>query len=507
MILSNTSIRNYLYISIFLKILNKFVILPSQFYLFMKVLNKQEYLSKIPSVDEILNRVETKNLFQKFPRCMIVKAIQLLLAEKRRAFLSIQDGARSLLEFDSDVMPLQVEAKLEEMQLPSLRRVINATGIVVHTNLGRAPLAEEAIKRVTEVARHYSNLEFDIASGTRGSRYAHVIDILAKLTQTKAAFVVNNNAAAVFLCLNTLAKDREVIISRGELIEIGGSFRIPEVMAQSGAKLVEVGTTNRTYLRDYRNAINENTALLLKVHPSNYKVVGFTSEVGLPDLRKLGNEFQLPVMLDMGSGNLVEPLSLGLQDEPLVQHAVKEGADLITFSGDKLLGGPQAGIIIGKRNYITSIAKNPLTRALRVDKLTLAALEATLKIYYLEPEHVSKIPVLGMLSTSEVTLRKRARSIAKKLKKYCFAIEVNIMKEVSKVGGGAYPLQELPTWVVSLKPQTMTAPALEERLRKCTPPIIARISKDQVLLDMRTLFPEEISMVTDSITAIYQSQA
>lgn len=472
----------------------------------MNAIKKQQYLRKIPSVDDILRRAEIQGLSQRFPRSLVVKAVQMLLTEKRELFLSRENWAQFLHKLDNDITLTQVEAKLSEMLQPSLRRVINATGIVVHTNLGRAPLAEEAINFMVEVAGRYSNLELDILKGTRGSRNSHVVELLKHLTMAQDAMVVNNNAAAVLICLHTLAKGKEVIISRGELIEIGGSFRIPEVMEQSGATIREVGTTNRTHLEDYRDAINENTAMLLKVHPSNYKIVGFTSEIALENLMKLGAEFQVPVMLDMGSGNLIEPSRLGLRGEPVVSQVVSSGADITTFSGDKLLGGTQAGIIIGKSTYISRIAKNPLARALRVDKLTLAALEATLRIYYLKPEHFKKIPVLGMLTMPEATLRSRAQSIVKKLKRYSSTITVEAARDVSKVGGGAYPLHELPTWVVTIGPHNMTAQAFEAILRRSTPPVITRINRDRILLDMRTLFPEEVAMVVEIISKALKSR-
>ena len=347
----------------------------------MKPLSKQDYLRKIPSVDELLRAPDIQELCARFPRAAVTSAVQRVLAETRRTLLALADEAPG----DGDVflqdIQQQVIAHVQKTGRPSLQRVINATGVVIHTNLGRAPLAEHALRLVAETASRYSNLEFDLEQGERGSRYVHVREILQQITGAQDAFVVNNNAAAVLLCLSTLARGREVIISRGELIEIGGSFRIPEVMEQSGAQLREVGTTNRTHLSDYRQAITEHTALILKVHPSNYQLVGFTADVSLRDLKQLGTEFHLPVMFDMGSGNLVPPQQFGLQDEPTVQEAVNQGADIITFSGDKLVGGPQAGIILGETGVITAIARNPLTRALRIDKLTLAALEATLRLY------------------------------------------------------------------------------------------------------------------------------
>ncbi len=472
----------------------------------MKTPKQHEHLRKIPSVDEILRKPEIQKLSERAPRPAIVRAVQMVLAEKRRDLLSAADDAHAGEKDSSPGVTLsQVEAKLQEIIRPSLRRVINATGIVVHTNLGRAPLADEAIACVVEAARRYSNLEFDINRGERGSRYTHVRELLQELSGAQSAFVVNNNAAAVLLCLSTLARGRDVIISRGELIEIGGSFRMPEVMEQSGARLREVGATNRTHLRDYRDAITEQTALILKVHTSNYKIVGFTAEVELRELKKLGDEFHIPVMYDMGSGNLVQSEIPGLQEEPTVQDALRQGIDIVTFSGDKLVGGPQAGIILGSSEYLAAIAKNSLTRALRIDKLTLAALEATLRIYYLDPDYCTTIPVLRMLSVSAAVLKKRAQALVRKLKKHALPLTVSAMQDVSKIGGGAYPAQELPTWVVSLEPQGMSSRELEQKLRTGTPSVIARISRERVLLDMRTLFPEEADMVANALIALFNT--
>ena len=473
----------------------------------MKKLDKQGYLRKIPSVNEILGTPEIQQAGKHVHRSAVIRVVQTLLAEKRKNILAMAEEVLEGDELSMQVIQQQVIDRLQKTGTPSLTRVINATGVVIHTNLGRAPLAEEAIQRMVDISRRYNNLEFDIARGERGARYIHVRKILQDLSGAEDAFVVNNNAAAVLLCLSTLARGKEVIISRGELIEIGGSFRIPEIMEQSGARLREVGTTNRTHLKDYRTAVNEHTALILKVHPSNYKIVGFTSDVSLSELRELGAELHIPVMFDMGSGNLVPAESSGMQGEPTVQDALHEGVDIITFSGDKLVGGPQAGIILGKREYIKLIARNPLTRALRIDKLTLAALEETLRIYYLDPDYRNRIPVLQMLSVAETTLKRRAQAMARELKKRRLPLEVSAMKDSSKIGGGAYPVQNLPTWVVSLMPQTMTSQDLESSLRACSPPIISRISKERVILDMRTLFPEEAGLITGSISALLSQRS
>ncbi len=473
----------------------------------MKPLTRQDFLRKIPSVDELLRTPEIKELCTRFPRAAVISAVQRALAETRRTLLSLADSAAAEGGVSLTAIQRAVTAHLQKINIPSLRRVINATGVVVHTNLGRAPLAENALRLLTETASRYNNLEFDLEKGERGSRITHVRELLRQITGAPDAFVVNNNAAAVLLCLGTLARGREVLISRGELIEIGGSFRIPEVMEQSGARLREVGTTNRTHLSDYRQAITEHTALILKVHPSNYKMVGFIAEVSLREMKQLGTEFHLPVMFDMGSGNLLPPEQFGLQDEPTVQEALQQGADIITFSGDKLVGGPQAGIILGDSGFINAIARNPLTRALRLDKLTLAALEATLRLYYLDPDCSRHIPVLSMLSVAESTLKKRARAIARALRKHALPLDITVVPESSKIGGGSYPLHDLPTWAVSLAPQTMSPQELERRLRTGTPPVMVRINRERVVLDMRTLFAEEAGMVSKAIIDLFAPAA
>jgi L-seryl-tRNA(Ser) seleniumtransferase len=469
------------------------------------VMQKKNYfLRKIPSVDEILKKTEEEGELR-YPRSAVVKAVQTLLEEKRRKILSMEDITAIKEDMLFDLPAAHIKTKIEEMIHPSMKRVINATGIIVHTNLGRAPLSEQALQAIEHAGRYYTNLEFDLENARRGSRYSHVDGLLRELTKSDAAFVVNNNAAAVLLCLNTLANAQEVLVSRGELIEIGGSFRIPEIMKQSGAELVEVGATNRTHLHDYRNAITDRTALIFKAHTSNYRIVGFSSEVDLPELKKLGEEHDIPVMLDMGSGNFLGSQLSGLKGEPTVQEVVRHNIDLITFSGDKLLGGPQAGIIIGSEKYIQMIRKNPLTRALRIDKLTLAALEATLKSYILNSEHIDEIPVINMLMIPQDVLKKRAQKIVKNIKRRFPSLDVSILQDTSQVGGGAYPLHDLPTWAVSINPAAFTANEFETLLRKGTPPVIARISKEHVLLDMRTIFPDEVSLISDSILTIMKT--
>ena len=383
---------------------------------------------------------------------------------------------------------------------PRLCRVINATGVVIHTNLGRSPLHPSALHHMIEIARTYSNLEYDLNLGERGSRYTHVEEILCRLSGAESAMVVNNNAGAVLLSLNAIAEGREVIVSRGELVEIGGAFRIPDVMRRSGALLREVGTTNRTYLSDYQKAICPQTALLLKVHTSNFRVTGFTSDVPLQELVELGSQHHLPVMNDLGSGCFVDLTQLGLEKEPTVQEAIQTGVDVITFSGDKLLGGPQGGIILGKKSILDLIKTNPLTRALRIDKLTLAALESTLLLYLDEKRAMQEVPTLQILGLDKNRLNRRGRRLLKRLSGMAMkGVQLSLREDVSQVGGGALPLQELPTMVLAIKPLNFSVNDLEEKLRKGEPPIISRISKNELILDMRTIFDEEISSLAAGI--------
>ncbi len=398
----------------------------------------------------------------------------------------------------------RAEGILAELSGPSLRPLINATGVVVHTNLGRSILSEAAVQRVIEVSRSYSNLEYDIRAGERGKRHTHVEVILRMLTGVEAATVVNNNAAAVLLCLNTLAKGKEVIVSRGELVEIGGSFRVPEVMERSSAKLREVGATNKTHLKDYEKAINENTGLILKVHTSNYKIVGFTKEVAPKELSALGRKRGIPVMWDLGSGSFIDLASYGIGDEPTVKQAVDSGVDILTFSGDKLLGGPQAGFILGNKTYLDPIRSNPLSRALRIDKMTLAAIEATLYQYLDEEKAVKDIPTLWMLTQPLTEIERKAKLLLNGLSAVG-GINVSIQDELSQSGGGALPTGNLPTKVVAISSKTISANSLESGLRLGRPHIITRIKEGMVLFDPRTLNDEEIAGIINAIKKILTS--
>jgi len=461
----------------------------------------QQVLRKIPKVDEILSRPEITDLLKIHPRPVVLEAIRKALNLFREDLLRREDPSsvqEFLFSFEHLYPLFQREIDLQVQ--PRLRRIINATGVVIHTNLGRAPLHSSALEHMVDVARRYSNLEYDLHAGERGTRYSHVEKILCRLSGAESALVVNNNAAAVLLCLNTFAEGKEAIVSRGELVEIGGAFRIPDVMKRSGALLREVGTTNRTHLRDYQKAMGPETALLLKVHTSNFRVLGFTSEVSLEEMVELGRGKNVPVMNDLGSGCLVDLSRYGLEKEPTVQEAVKTGVDVVTFSGDKLLGGPQAGIIVGKKRFLDLLKANPLTRALRIDKLTLAALESTLVLYLDENRAIEEIPTLRMLTLDQGRLKRRGRRLLKRLAGGVDKeASLNLREDISHVGGGALPLQELPTMVLAIKPLHLSVNDLEKKLRSGAPPVISRISRDELILDMRTIFDDEVPLVADGL--------
>ena len=467
----------------------------------MEPADRQRYLRNLPAVDELLHRPPIQSLLKIHSRPLVVDSIRKVLDQRRRTILQGgEEEASAATGLTSDQWTEAVEQVVAAAFRPSLRPLINATGVVLHTNLGRAPLSEEALRNLVEIAGGYSNLEFSLETGERGSRYEHVEELLCRISGAESGLVVNNNAAAVLLALNSLAEGKEVIVSRGQLVEIGGSFRIPDVMRKSGARLVEVGTTNRTHLRDYEQAITGETALLLKVHASNFRILGFTAEVSLKELAALGKDRGLPVMEDLGSGCFIDLSPLGIEHEPTVQETIQAGVDVVTFSGDKLLGGPQAGILLGKRKFIDLIKKNPLNRALRIDKLTLAALESTLRVY-LDPERVMKVlPALSMLACPLEELERRARRFQRKLSKDLSSLcKICLKEENSQVGGGALPLQELPTRVVALRPLKLSAASLEERMRKNAPPVVVRVKEEEILLDLRTVAKEEEDILLEAV--------
>lgn len=460
---------------------------------------QQQLLRQLPKVDKLLADERIIEQMNGQPRRVVVAAVQQAIEETRRGVL---EGTIEVVTAESVLA--RVLALIEEQSRPTPRRVINATGIIVNTGLGRSLLSDRAVKRLVEAATMHSALEVDVETGERGHRDLHIAHLICRLTGAEMATVVNNNAGAVLIALNELASGKEVIVSRGELVEIGGSFRIPDVMAKSGAKLVEVGTTNKTRVSDYEKAINENTALLLKVHTSNFRVVGFTESASVQELVELGARYKIPVMEDLGSGAFVDVSRYGIAAEPLVQESVAAGVDVVTFSGDKLLGGPQAGLIAGKKHAVNRIRRNPLYRALRCDKLTIAALEGTLRAYFDPEQAVREIPTLQAIAASVEELKRRAKRVVRLLTtddagRKTQDVEVTIEKGVSQVGGGALPTEYLPTRLVALRPKQISVDELSRRLRIGEPSVFARIQNDALLLDMRTVREGELKELAEAV--------
>ena len=460
----------------------------------------------LPGVDHILEICMPRPFFKDVPKSVLVNAIRNVLETMRSKILSADPGVTDQSLSDEPVIEA-VSVAVEKASAPNLKSLVNATGVVVHTNLGRSLLPEAVVENISAIARRYSNLEYDLDAGKRGSRYSSVEDLLCEISGSEAALAVNNNAGAVLLCLETFARNKEVIVSRGELVEIGGSFRVPDVMAKSGGILKEVGTTNRTHLRDYENAIGENTALMLKVHRSNYSVIGFTAEVPLKELVELGAGHGIPVMEDLGSGTFIDFSKYGLVKEPTVQDSVASGTDIVTFSGDKLLGGPQAGIIVGKKIVVERIKQNPLARALRIDKLTLAALESTLRLYRDEEKAVRMIPTLRMLTMKIGAIEERASRLAEALTAVGKQqIEINIIERSSRAGGGALPMMELPSKCLRIQITGMSANALEKQMRGNQPPIIGRIEDDAFIMDPRTLEEDDLPIIGKAFEKLLKFQ-
>jgi L-seryl-tRNA(Ser) seleniumtransferase len=468
---------------------------------------RNSLLDQLIGIPKLLNYPQIKALDEDdYPRPFIIDITTEELQKLRDRIHAAAIEDLHQIDIDPNLLADKIANRIQLQLKPSVAPAINAAGIILHTALGRAPLCQEAQDAIANAIKNYCTLAIDRETGKRGDRYAHVEELLCYLTGAEAAVVVNNNAGATMLVLNTMAFGREVVISRGQLIEIGGSFRIPDVMKRSGAIMVEVGTTNKTHPWDYERAITENTALLLRVHTSNYQIVGFTSEVPLKALVDLGQEHNLQVVDDIGSGCLIDFPKYGLPPEPMVQDSIKAGADIVTFSGDKILGGPQCGIIIGKKKYIDPIKKNPLTRALRSDKLTYAALEATLKLY-LDEEHLhEKHPVLKLLTIPTKKLANRSRTFRRHLKDIVEGkCEIKAIDGFSQLGSGSLPAQYIPTKLISLKPQTMSAESLAAKLREREPPIFARIADNEVLLDLRTIREDETKVVEEAIKGIFST--
>lgn len=465
--------------------------------------DKQRLLRRLPGIDRLISMVEAKPSFSAIPRAVLIRSARTAVDQLRETILAGDPGFAPETITEEAVFQRVIELARQTLA-SNLIRTVNATGVVVHTNLGRSLLCRQALENVAAIGGRYTNLEFDLKAGRRGSRYSAVEGLLCEISGAESALVVNNNAGAVLLCLETLARGKKVVVSRGELVEIGGSFRIPDVMAKSGGILTEVGTTNRTHLDDYQNAIDEDTALLLKVHKSNYQVIGFTAEVAPGDLAALGHKHRVPVVEDLGSGTFIDFSQYGIAREPTVQDSIAAGVDVVTFSGDKLLGGPQAGIIVGKKALVDKLKKNPLTRALRIDKMTLAALESTLQLYRQPEEAIDKIPTLRMLTLPFEFIDKKADELASRLTALKDPrIAVVKIKRPSRAGGGALPLEEFPSACVAVKIDGWSVNAVERFMRRHKPPIIGRIEENLFLMDLRTLQEDEFPIIEAAFEALF----
>lgn len=463
-------------------------------------MNKKELFKMLPSVDEVLSQKEIEELIEKYPRSIVLESIREVIDINRKTIVAIKT------EEEAEKFSLTMEKVIEETERKardnyalSLKKVINGTGTVLHTNLGRSLISEKIKDEIWTAASRYSNLEYDLEKGERGSRYVHLTDMIKRLTGAEDVLVVNNNAAAVMLVLSTMAKGGEAIVSRGELVEVGGSFRIPSVMALSGADLVEIGATNKTHLKDYEEAITENTKALMKVHTSNYRIMGFTESISVAELVELGKKHNLPVIEDLGSGVFIDLSKYGLEYEPTVHDSINRGADIVTFSGDKMLGGAQAGIIVGKKEYISAMKKNQLTRALRVDKLTICALEATLRMYLDEEEAVKNIPTLNMITMPMEELERKANLLYAEIEKLNLDADVHIEECLSQVGGGSMPLETMKSRGIAITPNNMNVSTLERKLRLSDSHIIARVYDNKYVLDVRTIFEDEFVDVANEL--------
>lgn len=466
-------------------------------------MEKNKFYRLIPKVDVLMESEEIKILCSDTSRELVLETVR-KITDDIREFINVSDNEADITYKIENIMP-EIRKEIESYILFNMKRVVNGTGTILHTNLGRAVISDVAAERVKHLVTGYSNLEYDLESGARGSRYSHFEKIVTKITGAEAAMAVNNNAAAVLLILSALAKDKEVVVSRGELVEIGGSFRVPDVMSQSGSILTEVGTTNKTHLYDYENAINENTAALLKVHTSNYKIVGFTEAVPLNELAQLAHNHNIPIIEDIGSGVLVDLSKYGLEYEPTVQASIMAGADIVCFSGDKLLGGPQAGIIVGKKSLINKIKKHPLTRALRIDKFTAIALECIFHDYIDENKAAKTIPVLKLINKECEEIKKQADNMKKKLmSEIGVSCEIKIEECESQIGGGSLPLERIESFALVFKPLAMTTASLEKQLRHMETPIVGRIVNDYFLIDLRTVLEGEDEIILQAFRKIFK---
>lgn len=455
----------------------------------------QNSYRQIPSVQQLLQNPAFKSV--PISHFYLKKIIQKEIEKLRRTLSKTPKATGGELSIH---LVKKIQQRLENTMAPSLKRIINATGIILHTNLGRAPIAKAAQEALLESIENYSNLEINLETGQRGERNQHVEELLCLLTGAEAAFVVNNNAAAVLLALNSLARRKEIPVSRGELVEIGGSYRMPDVMKASGVKMVEIGTTNKTHLKDYQNAINPKTAAILKVHTSNYRIKGFVSEVSLADIVKLAHENNLPVIYDMGSGALTDLSKYGVEDEPLAAEVIKTGVDVVSFSGDKLLGGPQSGIILGRKQFVEKIKKNHLARALRCDKLTFAVLEATLKLYLNPNKLVDELPIVSILKLSINELKKRANQIKSKIQ--ANHLELEVQETISQMGSGTLPLIEMPSLALTVTSDKYSPQQLAAELRQNQPPVIGYIRDDKFHLNLRTIREDELRFVVRALNRL-----
>lgn len=463
---------------------------------------RKHLLRNLPKMDDVIALLEGKDIYHRVSRDIAVEACREVVRQMRDQILSAQDKQLDGIAPDAADAAARAEQAIQNLYHYKLRRVINATGVILHTNLGRAPLCHEALERITEVAQGYCNLEYNLARGERGLRYDAVTQLLCALSGAEDALIVNNNAAAVLLVLNSLSENKESIVSRGELIEIGGEFRIPDVMTKSSAILREVGTTNRTRLSDYEKAIGPQTGLILKVHTSNYRIIGFTEEADLMALVALGKKAGIPVYNDLGSGCLINLEDYGLRHEPTVREVLASGVDVVTFSGDKLLGGPQAGVIVGKTAVLARIKKNPLNRALRIDKFTLAALEATL-MQYLSPEGPGRMRSVRALIEPQSDVKKRAQKLLTRLRRASIPHLTFALRETqAAAGGGSLPGEDIPSWALAVRHAKLSSARMEARLRLAELPVLVRTDEEEILLDLRTVAETEFDLLVKALQTV-----
>lgn len=463
-------------------------------------MNKNMLFRNIPKVDVLLEKTEIINLIEKYHRDVVVDAIREEI-DKLRNFIKENDDM-SLIEEKINCLVENIVLNVKKVYSYNLRKVINGTGTILHTNLGRAIISKKHADYLSEVVTSYSNLEYNLEEGKRGERYSHFEKLICKITGAECAMAVNNNAAAVMLVLSSMAENKEVIVSRGELVEVGGKFRIPDVMKSSKADLVEIGTTNKTHLEDYEDAITENTGAFLKVHTSNFKILGFTESVPIDELCKLGKEKDIPVIEDIGSGVLIDLSKYGLEYEPTVQDSIKAGVDIVSFSGDKLLGGPQAGIIVGKKKYIDKMKKNPLTRAFRIDKFTATILEMIFHEYLNKEEAIKNIPALSLITKDIKEIEENANKLYGKLNDIKDVANVEIENTLSQIGGGSLPAERIKSKCVTIIPKNISTASLEEKLRFGENPVVGRISEDKLILDMRTVLEGDIEILSQRIIEV-----